>query len=220
MKNLMSLIVGAIAGAMLLLSNSVFAQEGLNQSGQSNQSNRTLHSKPYFGGNLVVVSNNGPSSSDFNQSIRGSGFIGLAMNDNIRIEGGLSQTTDTEDSDSDNTGEYKLEITSSDLFAGVRFESNPMGIFTFFGRGGLLYYKSEIKLNESFYDIKPKGSVEVDEEGTGFYLSGGGALEVAPRLKLTGELAYLVRQDYFAGARRAFDMKEMGVSIGIIFETF
>lgn len=173
-----------------------------------------------IGANLAFISNEGPSGSDFDETFRGSGFVVLPMNDNIGFEAGLSQTSSTEDSGSDNTGEYKIEISSSDLFAGVRVQSNPLGRFRFYGRGGVLYYHSEIKFEESFYNIKPEGDEEEVEEGGGFYLGGGGALELNPRLHLTVEVSYLKRREYFEDSSQAFDMKEIGLAVGLIFRAF
>ncbi|MDX1693514.1 MAG: outer membrane beta-barrel protein [Ketobacteraceae bacterium] len=171
-------------------------------------------------GDIAAVGNDGPSGSDFDESLRFSGGFLLSLSPNVALEAGLSQSTETEDSQTDNTGSYSIKIRSGDVFGGLRIESNPVGKLTFFGRGGVLYYYSEIDFEESFFDIKPGGDLTEIEEGTGYYLGAGVGLPLNPRLNITGEITYRKRDEYFEGADAEFDMKELGAAVGVVFRAF
>lgn len=172
-----------------------------------------------FGVQLAYVSNEGPAGSDFDGSFRMEAFGQLVFNPNIAFEAGVAHSTRTQDSDEDNQGVYTLDISSTDLQAGMRVDSQPFGALNFYGRAGLLYYYSTLEFEESFFGIKPGGKLEEIEEGIGYYLQGGAAFVVAPNLKLDVGLSYRVRQDYFEDASRPFDMKEIGVGVGLVFAT-
>ena len=169
-------------------------------------------------GDVAFVANDGPSGSDFDGSARVSGMVLMPLAPNLSIEGGLSQTNETEDSQTDNTGSYSLKIRTGDVFAGVRVQSDPVGQFRFYGRAGLLYYYSEIDFEESFFDIKPGGDLTEIEEGTGYYLGGGLSMPLNPGLSLTAEATYRERSAYFEDADNEFDMEELGVAVGLVFQ--
>lgn len=173
-----------------------------------------------FGADIAFIGNDGPSGSDFDASFRISGLAFLPLSPNVMLEAGLSQTSETEDSQTDNTGSYSLKMRTGDVFGGVRLQSNPMGPFTLYGRAGALYYYSEIDFEESFFDLKPGGDLTEIEEGTGYYLGGGAALTLNKNLKLTGEVTYRKRNEYFEGASAEFDMEELGAAVGLVYQTF
>ena len=171
-----------------------------------------------FGGYLSAVANDGPNGSDFDGSIRADGFISYQLQPNFFVDVGFSQSSDTETGDADNTGTYKLKMSSNDLFAGLRVQVPVSQRFGFFGRGGVLYYYSEIEFEESFYDIKPGGKLEEIEEGTGFYFDGGVSFSLSPKLDLKTGVTYRVRKDYFEDSAKSFDMDELGLMVGVTFK--
>ena len=173
--------------------------------------------QPQFGmgAQLGYVANDGPTGSDFDGSFHLEAFGQLVFNPNVAVEAGWGHSTTTEDSAEDNTGKYTIEMSSNDLFAGVRLDLNPWGVFNLYGRGGLLYYYTTIDFAESFYGIKPAGKLEEIEEGIGYYLEGGGAFQVAPNMKLHVGLTYRNRQEYFEDSSRPFDMEELGLQAGL-----
>lgn len=172
-----------------------------------------------FGGHLAYVSNDAGSGSDLDGSLRFEGFGQLQFAPNIALEVGISHSTGAEETGEDNTGSYKIEISSTDYFTGLRIDTQPWGSINGYGRAGVLYYHSTIDFEESFFDIKPGGDLEEIEEGTGFYLEGGIALQIAPGAKLDAGITWRNRQDYFEDSIRPFDMKELGATIGIVFTT-
>lgn len=173
-----------------------------------------------FGGSVAFLANDGPSGSDFDNSARIEGLLFRPVNNNLWVEAGLSQTTQTEDADSDNTGRYKLKMQFSDVFAGVRLNSNAMNGLTVFGRAGALYYYSDIDFEESFYDLKPGGKLSEVEEGTGFYLGGGVALKLNQNIALNLELTYREHSELFDRSRNEFDMEELGLALGVVINRF
>ncbi|MCG8668747.1 MAG: porin family protein [Pseudomonadales bacterium] len=164
---------------------------------------------------LAFVANDAGGDSDLDASLRFSGSLEKQVAPNLSVFVGLSQTTDTEETGEDNTGEYTLTISSSDLFAGARLTFNPEDDFQFYGKGGFLYYYSELELEESFFGLKEAGKVEEVEEGTGYLLGGGLSFKLNPKLQLDAEVTYLVRQEYFEDSNRSFDLEEIGALVGL-----
>lgn len=169
------------------------------------------------GGSIAIVANDAGKGSDFDASARFNVFAEKKLSENFSFQAGLSQTTDAEHSDEDNTGEYKLSIRSSDVFAGAKITFNPQNKLEVFARGGVLYYYSQVELEESFFGLKESGTDEEVEEGTGFYFGGGAALAVSRTLQLQLEVSHLQRSEYFEDASRSFDFKEIGVTFGVAY---
>ena len=173
---------------------------------------------PGFGAHVSYIHNDAGSGSNFDASGRAEVFGQLIVNRNIALEVGGSYSSQTEDSGADNQGTYKIDITSSDVFAGLRLDSPPMGAMNLYGRGGMLYYESVIDFREDFYGIKPGGSLEKTESGTGYYLEAGVAFRLAPNMKVDTGFTHRVRQDYFGRSSKPFDMTENGLSVGMIWQ--
>ena len=172
-----------------------------------------------YGVDLAFLTNEGPGGSNFNESWRFSAMV-VRPSHQLQWEAGLSQATTTEDRGTDNTGSYRLQVSSGDVFAGIRLQSRPVGQVTAFGRGGVLYYYSEIKFSEAFFGIKPTGKIKEVEEGKGYYLGGGLVFPLNAGVKLTGEVSYRKRLDYFEGANAEYDMEELGVAVGLLLNSF
>lgn len=168
------------------------------------------------GGHVAYVANDAGSGSDFDGSGRLEGFGLLQFSPHVSLEAGLAMSTAAEDSGSDNQGSYSLEISSNEVFTGLRLDTSTFGPMNGYGRAGVLYYHSEIEFQEDFFGIKPGGSLEEVEEGTGFYLEGGLAFRLSNSLRLDAGLTYRVRQDYFEDSSRPFDMSELGIAVGLV----
>ncbi|PIE40857.1 MAG: hypothetical protein CSA49_06375 [Gammaproteobacteria bacterium] len=170
-----------------------------------------------LGASVAIVSNDAGKGSDFDTALRFNGYVQKQVSPNLSVQFGLSQSTDAEDSNEDNTGKYKLSISHSDVFGGLKFVANPEDDFSLFARGGLMYYYSQIKLEESFFGLKDAGIDKEIEEGTGFYLGGGVAFDLAPDMQCELEVTYLQRNDYFDKSPRSFDFKETGITLGVVY---
>lgn len=170
-----------------------------------------------LGGHLAYVGNDAGSAADFDNSVFVEGFGQLQFTPHLALELGIGYATGTEDTGTDNTGSYSIDITSTDYFGGVRFDTRSWGALNGYGRGGLLYYRSEIEFAEDFFGLKPGGELEEVEEGIGYFLEGGIAFRLAPGVKLDLGISYRVRQDYFEDSGRPFDMEQLGGTIGLVF---
>lgn len=168
------------------------------------------------GAHLAYVANDAATGSDFDENIRGELFGQLRFNPRLAFELGYAHSTSTEEQGVDNTGTYSIDITSDDFYGGVRLQSQAIGAWSLYGRGGLLYYRSEIDFAEEFFGLKPGGEIEEIEEGIGYYLEAGVSYAAAPELLLDLGFTYRVRQDYFEDSRRPFDLEEMGVTAGLV----
>lgn len=160
--------------------------------------------------------NKGPSGSDFDGSFQGELGGLITLQPNFDIELGFAQSSDITDEKKDNTGSYKLTLKNSDLFAGVRFSIPLQNAIRFYGRGGVMYYYSNVAFEENFFNIKTGGKIKDVEEGLGFYLGGGASLELSDSLMITGELQYERRSDYFDKSSKPFDVDSWGLGVGVV----
>lgn len=173
-----------------------------------------------FNGQIAWISNTGPSGSDFDSSSHLAGSVLIPFAANLAMEVGISQTNKATDEGVDNTGSYKLAISGNDLFGGIRFDANTLEGAGLFARAGLLYHKSEIEFEESFFGLKPSGKLTRTEEGTGFYLGAGFKFKWSDNLTSSAGIHYLTRQDFFSESPRSFEMEEIALILGIEFSSF
>ncbi|MGB3620424.1 MAG: outer membrane beta-barrel protein [Ketobacter sp.] len=114
----------------------------------------------------------------------------------------------------DNTGSYRITINSLDLMAGARYDFFQSDKWGFFARGGLLYYRMDLDLDEEFYGIKAGGSAAADDNGFGFYLGGGSTMQVRSDIKLVAELQFASRRDVLGDSSQPFDVNTLGILLG------
>lgn len=168
------------------------------------------------GAHLAYVTNDAGPGSDLDANLRGELFGQLRFNSHVAFELGYAHSTSTEEEGTDNQGTYRIDITSDDFYGGMRLQSRALGAWSLYGRGGLLYYRSEIDFAEEFFGLKPGGEIEEIEEGIGYYLAAGVSMAASPTLLLDVGVTYRVRQDYFEDSSQPFDLEEMGVTAGLV----
>lgn len=178
-----------------------------------------LHAAPAtvgLGTQLGYYGNDAGSGADFDGSVLWDLFGQARINNHLALEAGYAYASAAEDKGEDNQGSWQLKLTNNDFYGGLRLQSQAMGPWSFYGRGGLLYYRSKIEFSEAFFGLKPAGKLEEIEEGTGWYLGAGASVKVAPHLLLDMGLGYRQRLDYFEDSRKPFDMNQFGGSVGLL----
>ncbi len=170
-----------------------------------------------LGAHTSYVGNDAGSGSDLDAGWRFEGLGQFQFHPHFALELGVSQSIGAEENGEDLTGTYRLEISSTDYFAGLRADTRSWGALSGYGRAGVLYYYSEVQFEESFFGIKPGGKLEEVEEGTGYYLEGGLSWQMNTNLKLDAGITWRNRRDYFESSLRPFDLEELGVTLGGVY---
>ena len=122
------------------------------------------------------------------------------------------------DQECDNTGCYTLNINSLESLFGGALNVYERNQFSLFLRGGVLFYKLSVELEETFFDIKPGGLASADDDGFGFYLGAGSKWMLNPKFGLTGEFMYRNRRDVLGDSSKPFDVNSYGVGIGLYWQ--
>lgn len=153
--------------------------------------------------------------ADFDGSFSIEVQAGFAINERFKLEGSLTGLNNSQsDEECDNTGCYSLTLNSIEVLAGGNVQFFEAGRFNMVGRGGILFYQLDVELEETFYGLKPSGSVSKSDSGSGFYLGVGSGLKLSPQFSLIAELLYRSRRDVFGDSSASFDVNSVGIGIG------
>lgn len=153
--------------------------------------------------------------ADFGGSLALEGVAGLKLNQSFAVEAGLYGLYESQtDKECDNTGCYRLSVSSFEAFFGGRYDVLPGKRFSPYARAGLLFYSLEVELEEEFYGIKPEGSDSADDTGMGLYISAGTSLRINDMFALFAEIQYRSRKDVFENSSAPFDVNSLGVGAG------
>ena len=120
----------------------------------------------------------------------------------------------------DNTGCFVLTLDTFELLVGGTYRFSEDGIlgqqWLNFVRGGLLFYDLEVELEETFYELKPKGTDRSEDSGNGFYAGIGGDFSWRD-FPLTWELLYRSRLDALGDSSAPFNVNSLSLGIGMRF---
>jgi opacity protein-like surface antigen len=153
--------------------------------------------------------------ADFDASVTLEGTYSYYLAPQWAVEASLNGINDSEsEKEFDNTGSYRVTINSLDFMVGARFDFFQSDSWSIYARGGLMFYKMDIELDEEFYVIKPPGGVLTEDDGFGYYLGGGASYALSSKLNLSMELQYRSRLDVLDDSSRPFDVNTFGILIG------
>ena len=153
--------------------------------------------------------------ADFDGSLSLEGSVQLLLNSKFGLELGITGLNQSEtDETFDNAGSYKITLNSQEWLLGGNMSFMQQDRFRLYGRAGLIMYRMDVELAESFYGIKPAGTASTDDSGTGFYLGLGSEFIIAPKFALIGELLYRNMKDVLGDSSRPFDVSSVGFGVG------
>ena len=175
----------------------------------------------YLQGSLALSQPDAGSGSDLELTTSPRFIAGLAFTPNISAEVGFYYLYTEQDSEKEDVvSQYLVSITSKDLLLGVKGQFNINNRISFYGRGGLLLWNTELEVEENFWNIIPGDKVSDDDNGVGYYISGGIIIHFTERLYMDAYLSHHQRNDIFKDdSAYPIDITETlgGVGLGFSF---
>lgn len=141
---------------------------------------------------------------------------GYRLNDALSAELRVASFSGAKDRGADNVGTYTLSLATVDTGLGLRWQSQPYAEqFRAVVRGGLLRYRVDAELKESFYDLREAGKTSTLERGMGGYVGAGVDVKHSDHIKLLGVVYYTVRRDVFDDSPRSFHLRDWRMGVGM-----
>ena len=130
---------------------------------------------------------------------------------------GLITTAKTLDQDrTDVVGTYRASIQTSSFLLGIKPRYRFSAPYEIYGRMGLLYWQTELEVEEYFAEGIPGGIISATDNGSGYYASIGGAHYVTENVIVQLELRHMKQLDVFQGQSNfPFDLTINALSIGV-----
>lgn len=130
---------------------------------------------------------------------------------------GLMTTDETLDqSNNDIVGDYRASIQTSSILLGLKPRYRFSAPYEVYGRLGLLYWQTELEVEEYFSEAIPGGTISETDTGSGYYASIGGAHYITENVIVQLELRHMKQLDVFAGQTDfPFDLTINALSIGL-----
>lgn len=130
---------------------------------------------------------------------------------------GLITIAKTLDQDrTDVVGTYRASILTSSILLGIKPRYRFSAPYEVYGRFGLLYWDTELEVEEFFAEGIPGGKVSATDKGSGYYASIGGAHYITENVMVQLEIRHMKQQDVFGGKTSfPFDLTINALSIGV-----
>jgi hypothetical protein len=143
-------------------------------------------------------------------------IAGRPISSRMSLEASVSTFMNATETGADNRGEYEIEMEGASLAGGIRLMSDPFwsGLRAYGGIGGL-YGQVRMKLEESFYEVKPAGQESTRFNAWGWYANLGFTAVLNEQLDLHLLYSFQVRPnalETFAGER---DVRLHSATLGI-----
>ena len=164
--------------------------------------------------NVDVVSD-AATQPDFDTTIHGQLNINYALSRWFEAEAGYIKYYENQtEKVSDQAGSYQLNMSTNTFQLGGRAFWNVDNDLRAYFRLGGSYYRVNLKVDESFNDIKEAGHDSADSTGNGYYYGVGIITNASQNLEI--ELEYLSQHltNAFADSSRPFDILYKGVTLG------
>lgn len=130
---------------------------------------------------------------------------------------GLMTTDETlDESRQDIVGDYRASIQTSSFLLGIKPRYRFLAPYEVYGRLGLLYWNTELEVEEYFSETIPGGTSSATDNGSGYYASIGGAHYITENVIVQLELRHMKQLDVFEGQTDfPFDLTINALSIGV-----
>lgn len=127
----------------------------------------------------------------------------------------VSDQTLTESSQ-DIVGDYRASIQTNSILLGIKPRYKFSAPYEVYGRLGVLYWQTELEVEEYFNESVPGGKASETDTGTGYYASLGGAHYIGERVVVQLELRHMMQLDVFEGeSNYPFDLRINALSFGL-----
>ena len=121
-----------------------------------------------------------------------------------------------DESRTDVVGDYRASIQTSSILLGLKPRYKFSAPYEVYGRLGLLYWSTELEVEEYFSETIPGGTSSATDNGSGYYVSIGGAHYVTENVIVQLEIRHMKQLDVFEGQTDfPFDLTINALSIGL-----
>ncbi len=130
---------------------------------------------------------------------------------------GLITTEKTlDESRKDIVGDYRASIQTSSILLGLKPRYKFFAPYEVYSRFGLLYWSTELEVEEYFSESIPGGKVSATDKGSGYYASIGGSHYITENVIVQLELRHMKQLDIFEGQSSfPFDLTINALSVGV-----
>jgi hypothetical protein len=119
------------------------------------------------------------------------------------------------DTNRDVVGDYRASIQTSSMLLGIKPRHKFSAPYEVYGRLGVLYWQTELEVEEYFNESVPGGKTSATDTGAGYYVSLGGAHYVNDRVVVQLEFRHMMQLDVFEGeSDYPFDLRINALSFG------
>ena len=116
----------------------------------------------------------------------------------------------------DVVGDYRASIQTSSILLGLKPRYKFSAPYEVYSRFGLLYWRTELEVEEYFSEGIPGGKISATDDGSGYYASIGGAHYVTENVIVQLEIRHMKQLDVFEGQTDfPFDLTINALSIGL-----
>ena len=166
---------------------------------------------------LLLGSFDAGGNDDFKSNKAIAAYYNYYLRDWIAFNAGLLVTDKAlDETRKDIVGTYRASLQSSSILIGIKPRYKFSTPYEVFGRLGLQYWQTELKVEEYFNDKIPEGSTTINDTGYGYYFSLGGAYYVTDNVVLQLELSRFTQLDVFGGdSSYPFDLDMKALSFGV-----
>ncbi len=135
----------------------------------------------------------------------------------LALDTGLFVSDKTRDNkSSDVAGDYQANIQTTALLLGIKPQHTFTAPYQLYGRLDLMYWKTELEVEEYFGTGAPGGVNSADDNGVGYYISFGGAHYITDKLTIQLEFSHMKQLDLFEGkSSYPFDLTINSLSLGV-----
>ena len=120
------------------------------------------------------------------------------------------------ESSQDVVGDYRASIQTGSVLLGIKPRYKFSAPYEIYGRLGVLYWQTELEVEEYFNESIPGGKASATDTGTGYYASFGGAHYIGEHVVVQLELRHMMQLDVFEGeSNYPFDLRINALSFGL-----
>ena len=191
----------------MLLATSAHAGNGLHHDG--------ITVGVAIGLSTADVVSDASTQPDFDITIHGQINVNYALSTWFEIETGFLEYYENEtDKMTDQAGSYQLNLSTNTFQLGGRAFWNIDNHLRAYFRLGGSYYRVNLKVDESFGDVKEAGQDSANSTGNGYYYGVGIITNASQNLEIQMEYLGQHLTEVFEDSSRPFDIRYKGVTLG------
>ena len=167
--------------------------------------------------NLLLTSTDAGGNDDFKSGRAIAAHYNYYLNTWLAVDVGLLASDKTLDqSREDVVGDYRVSILTQSILLGLKPRYKFSTPYEVYGRLGLLYWRTELEVEEYFGEGIPGGKESATDNGYGYYVSIGGAHYVTENTVVQLELRHMKQLDVFKGKSNfPFDLTINSLGLGL-----